>query len=80
MDRARVLEKSYEELNGKDDQFDLSDVFTSIAIAFAAVAALSEMWAMLYLAWASGGLGIALGLAAFMHCGLRIQWLIDLLS
>lgn len=80
MSKAKALEKLYEELNAKDDQFDLSDVFTSIAIALAAVAALTEMWSLLYISWASGGLGIALGMAAFLNWGLRIQWLIDLLS
>ena len=80
MEKARALEKSYEEMSVKDDQFDTSDIFLSMAIALAAVATLTELWMMLYISWAAGGLGVALGVSAFMNLGFRMQWLADLLA
>lgn len=80
MDKARALEKAYDDMNVRDDQFDSSDVFLSIAIALAAVATLTEIWWLLYVSWASGGLGVALGVAAFSGLGFRMQWLADFLS
>ena len=40
--KAERLEAEYDRLNFRDDQFDMSDVFLSIAIAVAAVAALVD--------------------------------------
>ena len=57
--KAERLEAEYDRLNFRDDQFDMSDVFMSIAVAVSAVAALVDSFALLYFAWASGGLGIA---------------------
>src|SRR5579885_1892552 len=44
MEKAKALEKEYDRLNFRDDQFDMSDAFLSIAIALAAVASLTEMF------------------------------------
>src|ERR1044071_2003583 len=78
--KAEKLEAEYDRLNFRDDQFDMSDVFLSIAVAVSAVAALTESFALLYFAWASGGLGIFLGTAGFMGLGFRPEWLAQLLG
>ncbi|MDO9413452.1 MAG: DUF4337 domain-containing protein [Pseudolabrys sp.] len=79
-EKAERLEKEYEQLNFRDDQFDMSDAFMSIAIAVAAVAALVENFALLYFSWASGALGIALWTAGFAGLNFRPEWLAQLLG
>jgi ABC-type multidrug transport system fused ATPase/permease subunit len=69
--KAERLEKEYEELNYRDDQFDLSEAFLSLAIAMAAIAALVELSWVLYVAWAAGAYGLAMGIAGFFGLPLR---------
>jgi hypothetical protein len=78
--KAERLEAEYERLNFRDDQFDLSDVFLSIAIAVAAVSALVDSFALLYFGWASGGLGLVFGTAGFAGWNFRPEWLASLLG
>ena len=78
--KAERLEAEYDRLNFRDDQFDMSDVFLSIAVAVSAVAALVDSFALLYFAWCSGGLGIALGAAGFLGLNFRPEWLAQLLG
>ena len=78
--KAEALEKEYNDLNTRDDQFDISEAFISIAIALAAVAALVDLWWMLYLAWGSGAIGLVFGLAGFAGIPLRAGWLVTLLG
>ena len=78
--KAERLEAEYEQLNFRDDQFDMSDAFMSIAIAVAAVAALVDRFALLYFAWGSGVLGISLWSAGFAGLNFRPEWLAQLLG
>ena len=78
--KAEALEKEYDRLNLRDDQFDISEAFISIAIALAAVAALADAWWLLYVAWGSGTIGIVFGAAGFANIALRAQWLATLLG
>ncbi len=78
--KAEQLEAEYERLNYRDDQFDLSDAFLAIAIALAAVAALVDLYWLLYVAWASGAYGIVMGVAGFFGFSLRPVWLAALLG
>jgi hypothetical protein len=78
--KAEALEKEYERLNMRDDQFDISEAFVSIAIAVAAVAALVDTWWRLYFARGSGAIGLTFGIAGFAGIGLRMQWLATLLG
>jgi len=78
--KAEALEKEYDRLNMRDDQFDVSEAFMSIAIALAAVASLVDSWWLVYLAWGSGGIGILFGIAGFAEISLRVQWLVTLLG
>jgi hypothetical protein len=78
MAKAKALEAEYDRLNFRDDQFDLSDAFLSIAIALSAVAALAETFWLLVFAWSSGALGLMFGIAGFTGYGLRPEWLAQL--
>ncbi|MSO66988.1 MAG: DUF4337 domain-containing protein [Pseudolabrys sp.] len=78
--KAESLEKEYDRLNFRDDQFDMSDAFTSIAIALAAVAALVDSYWLLYVAWGSGALGMIFGFAGFAGLNFRPEWLAQLLG
>ncbi|MGE5770702.1 MAG: DUF4337 domain-containing protein [Hyphomicrobiales bacterium] len=78
--KAEALEKEYDRLNFRDDQFDMSDAFLSIAIAVAAVAALVDNFWLLYIAWTSGALGIAFGISGFLGLNFRPEWLAQLLG
>jgi len=78
--KAEGLEKEYDRLNFRDDQFDMSDAFSSIAIALAAVAALADSFWLLYVAWGSGAIGIMFGIAGFAGLNLRPEWLAQLLG
>jgi hypothetical protein len=78
--KAERFEAEYDRLNFRDDQFDMSDVFLSIAIAVSAVAALVDSFALLYFAWGSGALGLAFGIAGFAGWNFRPEWLASLLG
>jgi hypothetical protein len=78
--KAEALERNYDQLNFRDDQFDLSDAFLATAIAVAAVAALTESFMLLVVSWISGGIGLGFGLAGFLGWNLRPEWLAQLLS
>ena len=58
----------------------MSDAFSSIAIALAAVAALADSFWLLYVAWGSGAIGIIFGIAGFAGLNLRPEWLAQLLG
>jgi hypothetical protein len=80
MAKAKALENEYDRLNFRDDQFDMSDAFLSIGIALSAVAALVDTYWLLYLAWASGGVGLMFGIAGFVGWNIRPEWLAVLLG
>ncbi len=78
--KAEALEKEYDWLNFRDDQFDMSDAFASIAIAVSAVASLVDSFWLLYLAWGSGALGMLFGVAGFSGLNFRPEWLAHFLG
>ncbi len=78
--KAERLEAEYDRLNFRDDQFDMSDVFLSIAIALAAVASLVDLFWLLYVAWGSGAIGLSFGIAGFAGWNFRPEWLASLLG
>lgn len=78
--KAEGFEKEYDRLNFRDDQFDMSEAFASIAVALSAVAALVDSFTLLYIAWGSGALGILFGVAGFAGLNLRPEWLATLLG
>lgn len=80
MAKAKALEVEYDRLNFRDDQFDMSDAFLSIAVALAAVAVLVDAFWLLYVAWGSGAFGLLLGAAGFLGLNLRPEWFASLLG
>jgi len=80
MEKAKALEAEYDRLNFRDDQFDLSDAFLSIAVALSAVAALANTYWLLCIAWGSGLIGLTFGIAGFLGLNLRPEWLAQLLG
>jgi hypothetical protein len=78
--KAEALEKEYDRLNSRDDQFDASEAFISIGVAVAAVAALVDAWWLVYVAWGSGAIGAIFGIAGFAGIAIRAQWLVTLLG
>jgi biopolymer transport protein ExbD len=78
--KAERLDQEYERLNYRDDQFDLSDAFLSMAIALAAIASLVEFYWLLYVAWAAGAFGVTMGIAGFAGWALRLAPLATLLG
>jgi hypothetical protein len=80
MAKAKQAEAEYNALNLRDDQFDMSEAFISIAIAVSAVAALVDYFWLLYFAWGSGAIGILAGIAGFAGWNLRPEWVAQLLG
>jgi hypothetical protein len=78
--KAEGFEAEYNRLNFRDDQFDMSDVFLSIAVAVSAVAALVDSFPLLYFAWGSGAIGLIFGIAGFAGWNFRPEWLAQLLG
>lgn len=78
--KAEELSKTYEALNFRDDQFDLSDATLSIALGMLAVTALTGKRWLLVTSWAIGGLGAVLGMAGLAKLGISVGWLVKFLS
>lgn len=80
MKKAKGFEKQYDDLNFRDDQFDLSDATLSISLAMLAISALTGKRKLLILAWAIAGFGLLMGTAGLMGLSIHPTALIKLLS
>jgi Domain of unknown function (DUF4337) len=78
--KAKSFEKQYDDLNFRDDQFDLSDATFSIALAMLAITALTGKRKLLVLAWLFTGFGIVMALAGLMGLAFHPTALVKLLS
>jgi Domain of unknown function (DUF4337) len=78
--KAEGFQKEYDRLNFHDDQFDMAEAATSIAIALFAVTALTQKRKLLIVALVFAGLGIVMGTAGFLGLGLHPDALANLLS
>jgi uncharacterized protein DUF4337 len=78
--KAKGFEKQYDDLNFRDDQFDLSDATLSISLAMLAITALTGKRKLLALAWLFAGFGLLMGLAGLMGLPLHPITLIKMLS
>jgi hypothetical protein len=78
--QAEQDQKTYDSLNYRDDQFDLSDASLAIAIAMLAVAALTRIWWMYWLSWVPIGFGVLMGLSGLLGWALHPDTLTRLLS
>ena len=77
---ARDLEKMYDALNFRDDQFDLSDAALSISLASLAVTSLTGNRKLFILAWIFGGFGLIMGMAGLLGLALHPNALVRFLS
>ncbi|MBF0185441.1 MAG: DUF4337 domain-containing protein [Magnetococcales bacterium] len=77
--QAKDWEKTYEDLNFRDDQFDMAEAGMGIAIAMLGISALTRHRWLLLLAIFFGGFGSLLGFAGFfgweIHPDILAQWL-----
>jgi hypothetical protein len=73
-------QKIYDAANFKDDQFDLSDALLAIAISLLAVTALTQLWALYFVALVPTAFGIIMGLAGLAGWAIHPSTLIALLS
>lgn len=78
--KAQAASDDYDVQGRRDDQFDLSDGFLSIALAVAAIAALLESLGMLCIAWVASALGILFLVAGFAQLPIHPDALVAFLS
>lgn len=77
---ADKADKTYNDLNVHDDQFDLSDAMLALAISLLAMTALTQKHWLFMLAMIPTLLGIIMGLAGIFGWGLHPDFLTRLLS
>jgi len=80
MQKSKGFEKQYDDLNFKDDQFDLSDAALSISLAMLAITALTGKRKLLFLSLCFAGFGLVMGLAGLLGLHLHPGALTRLLS
>jgi hypothetical protein len=73
-------QQAYDDLNYRDDQFDLADAAISIAIALLAVASLTQTWWLFGAAMVPGVFGTLMGVAGLAAWKLHPAALAQLLS
>jgi hypothetical protein len=77
---AENADKTYNDLNVHDDQFDLSDVMLALAISLLAMTALTQKRWLYYLALVPTAFGVLMGLAGLLGWSLHPDALSRLLS
>jgi hypothetical protein len=78
--QALADEKTYDALNYRDDQFDISDALLALAISLLAVTALTHKRWLFYLALVPTAGGVLMGLAALLGWRLHPEMLANLLT
>ena len=78
--QAESDQKTYDALNFRDDQFDLSDASIAIAISLLALASLTQLPWLYAPALLPSAFGVIMGVAGLGGLGLHPQALIQLLS
>ena len=78
--KADAFEADYDRQGYRDDQFDLSDGFSSVALAVAAIAALVESYGLLAFCWVAGAIGILMSVAGFVGLPIHPDMLVGFLT
>jgi hypothetical protein len=77
---AEQDQKTYDALNYRDDQFDLSDALIAIAIAMLAVTALTRLWPLYWASLVPTAFGVVMGIAGLASLPIHPDALMKLLS
>jgi hypothetical protein len=77
---AEAYEKSYDDMNVFDDQFDMTEAMLSIAIAMFGLTALTQKKPLFYFALTLSFSGLLLGLTAFMKISLHSEFVSTILG
>ena len=78
--QATDAQTDYDANNYRDDQFDLSDGFSSIALAVTAIAALVESWGLLFFGWGAASFGLLFSIAGFARLPIHPDWIVGFLT
>lgn len=78
--QAEASQQTYDSLNYRDDQFDLSDALLAIAIALLAVTALTKLWPLYFVSLVPTFFGVLMGVAGLAALRIHPDALIKLLS
>jgi hypothetical protein len=78
--QAEADQKTYDDLNFHDDQFDLSDALTAIAISLLALTSLTQRKWLFWVALTASVFGVIMGLAGLLSWQLHPDALSRLLS
>jgi len=78
--QAEQDQRTYDALNYRDDQFDLSDTLVALAISLLALTALTHKKWLYWLAMVPTSLGVVMGLAGLLGWHLHSAFLASLLS
>lgn len=79
-EQALQDQKTYDDLNYRDDQFDLSDAAIAIVIAVLAVTALTQLWPLYWGALVPTAFGIVMGSAGLAGWHIHPDLLVKLFS
>jgi hypothetical protein len=78
--QALADQQTYDALNYRDDQFDLTDAAIAISISLLAVASLTQLWWLFGLAMIPAAFGAVMGMAGLAGWHLHPSFLAQLLS
>jgi hypothetical protein len=78
--KAEQSDKDYDDLNYRDDQFDLSDALLAISISMLAVTALTGKRWLYWVALVPTGLGVLMGVAGLFSLKIHPDAIMNLLS
>ncbi len=78
--KAQAAKEDYDRNGYRDDQFDLSEGFASIALATTAIAALADTWWLLFFGWAASGLALLFSVAGFAQLPIHPDAIISFLT
>ena len=78
--QAEQDQVTYDKLNYRDDQFDLSDALIAIAIALLAVTALTRLWLLYWVSLLPTATGLLMGIAGLTGWDFHPTVLVQLLS
>ncbi len=78
--QALADQKTYDDLNYRDDQFDLSDAAVAIAISLLAIASLTQLWWLYAISLIPATFGVVMGLAGLIGWNLHPGALVQLLT